>query len=224
MGAGKSIPVKPFLNYANWPVDRVREVIHLFKSKDFDFGLDSSAVSMLLNCDTHIATDIVDALCRGDTGIINGLALLSGLVLLNEGFSQEEAATEVFGLFDFDRSLEIAMDEMTILLLSSTRAVRVMLDVGVDPQDAQMEAFTVAAFQELGKPLGGFITRAEFMGWVHRVVLASPVHSAVDLLRIFNLLDPAALPAPAAAKTVAEEEQAAMMRDEAEVVISAPGS
>ena len=161
MGASGSTVASPFDQLAKWPRERTLDVLYEFKEKDFDFGVDAGTASRLLVVDLKTAEKIAALLSRKKepTGIINTLSLLVGMVLLNDEISKEEAIATAFDIFDSDSSEDISMDEMTILLLSASRALRSMLSVGRDPGDDAIEQVTLAAFDDLGLTYGTSVSK-----------------------------------------------------------------
>ena len=167
MGAGISSPISsPFDVFAGWKKDRVEQVIDEYKQKDYDFGIDAATTSMLLGVDLQVSKDVISKMSRSGTGIINALSLISGIVIMSSELKNHDRFRLVFDVFDFDSSGSISMDEMTILLLSASKAIHVMTNSRLtEPSDPGMEKVTINAFKTLELEMGGFINKDAFVNW-----------------------------------------------------------
>ncbi|KAH8076504.1 hypothetical protein JL721_510 [Aureococcus anophagefferens] len=138
------------------------------------------------------------------------MSLLAGICLVGESaLSAADRASLVYDIFDFDTRREISKDEMTILLLCTVRAAKVVAGAGEDPSDDIMEATTAPAFEKHAARLD-VIKKDEFVAWAAEETKV--VDSLTALLIKFGSLKgelPAApsgeryntlLPSPAGAK------------------------
>ena len=175
MGAGTSATSSPFDVFSEWPKEKIEQVIDEYKQKDYDFGIDAATTSMLLGVDLQVSKDIISKMSRSGTGIINALSLISGIIIMSNSIENSERFKLVFDVFDFDSSGSISMDEMTILLLSATKAIHVMTkSPAAAPSDPGMEKVTIHAFKTLELEMGAFITRDSFVSWGTDYVKVDP--------------------------------------------------
>ena len=213
MGAGGSTPIAaPFATFATWTAGSCAALVKEYKDKDYDFGIDLPTVEALTGLDKALAEGIVASLTRStsEPRLVNALSLLAGICLVGEaGLSAADRASLVYDIFDFDTRREISKDEMTILLLCTVRAAKVVAGAGEDPSDDIMEATTAAAFEKHAARLD-VIKKDEFVAWAAEETKV--VDSLAALLIKFGSLKgelPAApageryntlLPSPAGAK------------------------
>lgn len=128
----------PFSAFTTSPykLSTIPQILTLYKSRDFDFGIDANVVAALLDGDSPLAEKVVkcfDSESEGDDGplpdlIINGLSFLAALVLLaglteeREGEGGENTnplganpirtkANLIFSIFDFHNSGSITAGE-----------------------------------------------------------------------------------------------------------------
>ena len=109
------------------------QVLLQYRSRDFDFGIDTQVVTSLIGGDTKLAGRVTKAFSPHST-VINALSFISALVLLsrdNESASPLRAKCDlIFDVFDFHESGDMSLDEVTILLLSVGRAINVICETG----------------------------------------------------------------------------------------------
>ncbi|KAH8095823.1 hypothetical protein JL720_3155 [Aureococcus anophagefferens] len=138
MGAGGSTPIAaPFATFATWTAGSCAALVEEYKDKDYDFGIDLPTVEALTGLDKALAEGIVASLTRStsEPRLVNALSLLAGICLVGESaLSAADRASLVYDIFDFDTRREISKDEMTILLLCTVRAAKVVAGAGEDPR------------------------------------------------------------------------------------------
>ncbi|KAH8062521.1 hypothetical protein JL722_3442 [Aureococcus anophagefferens] len=171
MGAGGSTPIAaPFATFATWTAGSCAALVEEYKDKDYDFGIDLPTVEALTGLDKALAEGIVASLTRRPS-------------------PRADRASLVYDIFDFDTRREISKDEMTILLLCTVRAAKVVAGAGEDPSDDIMEATTAAAFEKHAARLD-VIKKDEFFGSLKGELPAAPSGERYNTL----------LPSPAGAK------------------------
>ena len=87
------------------------------------------------------------------------------------------------------------MDELTILFLSSLRALVVITGQGTEPSDDECEQISIKAFNFVGRQLSSPITRDEFVRYVTFTV-GSDCEDLETALIGFGLLDIPSMPEP----------------------------
>ena len=97
--------------------------------------------------------------------------------------------------FDFDGTGNMTMDELTILFLSSLRALVVITGQGTEPSDDECEQISIKAFNFVGRQLSSPITRDEFVRYVTFTV-GSDCEDLETALIGFGLLDIPSMPEP----------------------------
>ena len=139
MGAGTSATSSPFDVFSEWPKEKIEQVIDEYKQKDYDFGIDAATTSMLLGVDLQVSKDIISKMSRSDTGIINALSLISGIIIMSNPIENPERFKLVFDVFDFAESMAILQAGVRIGLRpgptrTTTEALRVRNRQGYDRQ------------------------------------------------------------------------------------------
>ena len=187
MGAGTSTVAAPFEVFLNWDKDKAEAIIDEYKQKDYDFGIDAATTSMLLGVDLQVSKNIISKMSRSGTGIINALSLISGIIVVSNVIDTKDCFELVFDVFDFDSSGNISMDEMTILLLSASKAMHVVTNSSLtEPSDPGMERITVNAFKDLNLELGAFITKESFVAWGMDYVKTDS--NELNVAKVLNIL------------------------------------
>ena len=100
-----------------------------------------------------LASEIFSLYDDDNNGLIDALEFLSSFALIS-GMSVEEKVRYVFGIYDFDESGLMSVDEMTLSLRSSISGLTKLS--GIDPpQEAALEGLAVAAFDAIAATGGG---------------------------------------------------------------------
>ena len=74
------------------------------------------------------------------------LSLFAGVVMLNCTMSTDAIAASLFDIFDLDCDGKLSIDETTIMLVTTERAVKVMMGIGVAWGDTLIESLADAIF------------------------------------------------------------------------------
>ena len=136
----------PYRGYTQAQAD---EVTNKYKSNDMEFGLTLEALTTLL-ADSEAAEKVRKAYARGANGTtINALEFLSTLALIANG-NTAETADSLFTTFDFNDKNQISYDELTILVISVCRGLKVASGLGQEPADEKIEEVTKTAFNPDG--------------------------------------------------------------------------
>ncbi len=113
---------------------------------NFDFGLSIKDLKALVG-DEKSAEQIMTAF-KSSSGFINALALITGAALCADGTFAEKS-TFIFACFDFDDSNKISYEELVILIMSATKGLSVMTQLGSPPNDLDCESLAKEAFHEV---------------------------------------------------------------------------
>jgi Ca2+-binding EF-hand superfamily protein len=136
------------------------EVTQAYKQADMEFGLTVDALTTLLK-DEGLAKKVKDAYARGANGTtINALEFLSTLALIANG-NTTETADSLFTTFDFNDKNSISFDELTILVISVCRGLKVATGLGQEPADEKIEEVTKTKFDPDGE-----VSREDFKQFV----------------------------------------------------------
>ena len=207
--------VAPFPHFVASPYSSSLALYTLYRSRDYDFGVDSTILTSLLSGNTQLS-EAVAAKFGGASGIVNAMSFISAVIILSDATSEPDPihakVSLIFDLFDFHESKDMALDEVTILLLSVIRAVIVITGTGADPRDETMEQFSFAMFQEADKTQQQFITKKEFTTWI--VAWLQGDEFGVDLDFVLKRFSPGALITPE--QQAAFELQARLDQEKAE--------
>jgi len=202
MGSAFSTPPlpEPFSMFQFWAHARTGEMLHTYKTNDYEFGIDTKIVAILIGGDQDWANEIVEKFAVDGSSIINALSFISGIIAIaNHGTSKpsllEEKISLVFDAFDFDGTGNMTMDELTILFLSSLRALVVITGQGTEPSDDECEQISIKAFNFVGRQLSSPITRDEFVRYVTFTV-GSDCEDLETALIGFGILDIPSMPEP----------------------------
>ena len=169
MGVANSIEIEDhFKRLKEWPWSRTSKVLREYTDNEYDFGIDATAVMNLTSLTISEAKVLVDSLARNNSGIINGLTLLSVIILLCEGKQRLESdrIEEIFKLVDFDGTGQITKAELTIMLLCVSSAMGAILGRQDErPMDGAVSDIAASVYKELKKKQNANITKKEFASW-----------------------------------------------------------
>jgi|MDSY01.1.fsa_nt_gb hypothetical protein len=148
-------PSAPFDNFVDWSPSKVASILAEWTQQEsYGLDLDATETASLLKVSRFDGETLVEKLSRKGTDFgddrINALALLSGVVMLNSNLSAAATAAGLFDIFDLDRGGKLSFDEATIMLVTTERAVKVMMGIGVAWGSYPMEPVTEAAFSHSG--------------------------------------------------------------------------
>jgi hypothetical protein len=143
MGQTESV-VDPFPTFLKSPHSSSISLLNLYRTRDYDFGIDSTILTSLLQGNGALA-DQVSKKFGGSAGVVNALSFISAVIILGNAYDEPDpirAKTElIFDLFDFHESGDMSLDEVTILLLSTIRAVNLVTGADDEPKDETMEQY-----------------------------------------------------------------------------------
>jgi hypothetical protein len=122
------------------------EIHKKYIDMNFDFGLSIKDLKALVG-DEKSAEQIMTAF-KSSSGFINALALITGAALCADGTFAEKS-TFIFACFDFDDSNKISYEELVILIMSATKGLSVMTQLGSPPNDLDCESLAKEAFHEV---------------------------------------------------------------------------
>ncbi|RHY48891.1 hypothetical protein DYB34_011309, partial [Aphanomyces astaci] len=155
---------------------RVEKLLTDYAAKDLDFGLDSHALSLLLDGDKEWSDEIVKAFASPN-GLINALTFITGAALAVMGEPTEKAACKhplyfvhdipthmyfsctyctsvCFRAFDFSGTNTISLDETvhpislsTILFMCALRGFVLITGQGTIPKDDKLEATALDVYR-----------------------------------------------------------------------------
>lgn len=222
MGVGGSAPsIHGSLRALQFDMVRVAEVVYIFKANQFSFVGDIDVVAALLEGDTRLATTVIDHFASKGRSTVNILSFLAGLVLVARdeasssprgGKASRSAALVarrikakahlLYDTFDLEHTSAMSTADLTVLFLSSLRALVVMLGKGRHPADEECERLALLAYAKLGKSADSVLTRRDFYRYISEHVLA-PVNdcckaltSLEHVMHAFGILSQADLPPP----------------------------
>ena len=206
MGNNINLQVSPNADHADalitfrgWTQAQADEVTQAYKQADMEFGLTLEALTSLLK-DEGLATKVLKAYARGSNGTtINALEFLSTLALVANG-QVGETADSLFTTFDFNDKNLISYDELTILVISVCRGLKVATGLGQEPADEKIEEVTKVDFNP-----DGDVSRDDFKKFVFKLLNVSSGEEVYTgtVFRAFGVDVPD--PAPAGAAAPAEE-------------------
>ena len=191
----------PYRGYTQAQAD---EVTNKYKSNDMEFGLTLEALTTLLG-DSEAADKVRKAYARGANGTtINALEFLSTLALIANG-NTAETADSLFTTFDFNDKNQISYDELTILVISVCRGLKVASGLGQEPADEKIEEITKTAFNP-----DGDVSRDAFKQFVFdKLNIQSGDEPFVGtIFRVFGIDVPDPAPKEEAPKEEAPKEEA----------------
>ncbi|ETV67181.1 hypothetical protein, variant [Aphanomyces astaci] len=165
MGVAESKPhlQAPFQRLSEWTFARVEKLLTDYVAKDLDFGLDSHALSLLLDGDKEWSDEIVKAFASPN-GLINALTFITGAALAVMGEPTEKAAL-CFRAFDFSGTNTISLDETTILFMCALRGFVLITGQGTIPKDDKLEATALDVYRTYDKDNYSKLTKDEFTKW-----------------------------------------------------------
>mmetsp|Transcript_2942 Transcript_2942/g.4189 ORF Transcript_2942/g.4189 Transcript_2942/m.4189 type:complete len:334 (+) Transcript_2942:151-1152(+) len=190
---------EPFKALSKWNFDEVKGMIQFYKKNDLPFGIGSDHIQNLLSSANlsfqgSLPDDIVRAMCKNN-GLINALALLSGMVIFsssNDDNSEVPAPAKfdaIFNIFDFNDIGEISMDEVGILLMSLLYAMHTMTGIGKEPHEVEVEDIIHDLSGLLGKSEEDkALSKIEFRKWMIEQV--GTTVNATSLLSSFGFHKP----------------------------------
>ena len=221
MGLLESRPllVPPFHVLSQWGPDDIYDSIQTYKQKDFDFCIDTSNISFLLDLDILEASKLVDALSISNgEKLVNALSLYAGLVLLlpsessrrkntynntekeegnptntDETFKKKVVTKRLamlFNLFDVSEKDTLTYDEFTILLLSTFRSIIIMIGKGEEPDETVMESYSFTFYTKLKKRKSDEIKLHEIISLMESIISHEQIDNFHELLVYFQLLPP----------------------------------
>ena len=152
MGGAESVSLlSPFEKFTEWTPNKVLNVIKCWiECETYGFDLDAEEAAALLSVPREDGELLLKKLNRKGTDFgehrINALALLAGVVMLNCTMSTDAIAASLFDIFDLDCDGKLSIDETTIMLVTTERAVKVMMGIGVAWGDTLIESLADAIF------------------------------------------------------------------------------
>ena len=152
MGGAESVSLlSPFEKFTEWTPSKVLNVIKCWiECETYGFDLDAEEAAALLSVPREDGELLLKKLNRKGTDFgehrINALALLAGVVMLNCTMSTDAIAASLFDIFDLDCDGKLSIDETTIMLVTTERAVKVMMGIGVAWGDTLIESLADAIF------------------------------------------------------------------------------
>ena len=152
MGGAESVSLlSPFEKFTEWTPSKVLSVIKCWiECETYGFDLDAEEAAALLSVPREDGELLLKKLNRKGTDFgehrINALALLAGVVMLNCTMSTDAIAASLFDIFDLDCDGKLSIDETTIMLVTTERAVKVMMGIGVAWGDTLIESLADAIF------------------------------------------------------------------------------
>ncbi|ETW06242.1 hypothetical protein H310_02543 [Aphanomyces invadans] len=166
MGGAESKPHLhvPFQRLSEWSFGRVEKLLTDYVAKDLDFGLDSHALSLLLDGDKEWSEEIVKAF-GSPNGLINALTFITGAALAVMGDVNEKAAL-CFRAFDFSGTNTVSLDETTILFMCALRGFALITGHGTIPKDDKVEALALDVYRAYDKDSYSKLTKDEFIKWI----------------------------------------------------------
>ncbi|KAJ1461521.1 hypothetical protein M885DRAFT_507572 [Pelagophyceae sp. CCMP2097] len=188
---------------ADWDLERVAELLVVFKEGEFDFGADADVLAALFEGDARMAAAAVRRFAHGGAQIVNVLAVISGLVIARHDESLGAKLDLLFEVFDVEGAKGLRSGEAIILFLSVSNALSVVLKRGDDLGGPACEQLAKRAYRACGKSDADLLTKDDFCNFV-RQTLGDCGDYDTCLVR-FGLLDAADLPAPPAPQAPAVE-------------------
>lgn len=185
MGGSVSVPdvVEPFKAIQeNLDMARVAEIVSLFKENHMDFAGGVDVIASLLEGDRRRAALVVDKF--GDGRTMNVLSFLAGLAIFAKGDRREILQT-LYELFDLEDAGTLTTTDLTVVLLSTLRAMVIMIGKGRDPVDVDCERLAVAT---------GSVSKDDFCRFV--TGLAPGASSLEHVMHRCGVLSEADLPPP----------------------------
>ncbi|KAF0708368.1 hypothetical protein AaE_013244 [Aphanomyces astaci] len=155
---------------------RVEKLLTDYAAKDLDFGLDSHALSLLLDGDKEWSDEIVKAFASPN-GLINALTFITGAALAVMGEPTEKAACKhpLYFVHDIPTHIgtnTISLDETvhpislsTILFMCALRGFVLITGQGTIPKDDKLEATALDVYRTYDKDNYSKLTKDEFTKW-----------------------------------------------------------
>lgn len=184
---GRAPLLTPPRHFVNLPKTSVYELWEAFNDIAEGFGLTSEEMCEILRV---VLKDVLgysekklDGISRAlfvtldddSNELVDALEFLSALALIS-GMSHEEKVRFIFGIYDFDESGLLSVDEMILALRSSIAGLCKLS--GIDaPLEAQIEHIAIGAFDNIKSIDGSMITRDKF---VHHCITTPEVVSWIE--------------------------------------------
>ena len=184
---GRAPLLTPPRHFVNLPKTSVYELWEAFNDIAEGFGLTSEEMCEILRV---VLKDVLgysekklDGISRAlfvtldddSNELVDALEFLSALALIS-GMSHEEKVRYIFGIYDFDESGLLSVDEMILALRSSIAGLCKLS--GIDaPLEAQIEHIAIGAFDNIKSIDGSMITRDKF---VHHCITTPEIVSWIE--------------------------------------------
>jgi Ca2+-binding EF-hand superfamily protein len=189
MGVSSSVELQDhFAPIQAWPWMKAVTVIKAYTDGEYDFGIDFALIMTLTGMSVDEAKAMIRSHAKNDTGVINALTFMTTVMCLSESEKRNEVNrfNYVFDLFDFNRTSQISIDELSILLLCIMSSFGFILGRPNDlPTDVSMITLANAIYTELGKNKQSRISKEELLGIVQARVFKQ---GALSIDTIFERL------------------------------------
>lgn len=170
----------PFVKVKEWSWVKVLNIVHNYRSEQYDFVLDKGTIIRLTGLDQNDIDNIAQYIPHefdsksAESGDVNAIPLMIALILAVDVSNQpnnSERINVIFHLFDFECKGRIHIDEMTILLLMLFNSCNAVIGIRQEfPDLSVVSKMTALAFDNLDRRSSSYIKKEDFVGWAHGIL------------------------------------------------------
>lgn len=188
MGVNQSTTLPHYFEeIKSWPWSRVAHIIKAYIDEEYDFGLDTTAVSALTGYSLEDSKAVVLSLSKNDTGIINAISLLTIFISLAESSQRLEQVRlhAIFDLLDFNQSAQVNMDALCTLFVCVSSAHAAILGKKKTPSEQLMMQMTGNMYESLKRSFNSTVTRDEFTKWASNTFETLGIPTVESVFELF---------------------------------------